>query len=153
MLLLPVLQTDRSPRVRGGYISYTKVVNDRRRACELSESLLSISDPSEGMEHLWSQAGATGGNRSQIGHPQERLKQADRQPVATHGNRSRAHGKEGVDGSSPSEGFNPCLKLGGRDLLLERSLVPSWYALPTGALQRRPTLELLGVAFHTAASA
>ena len=35
----------------------------------------------------------------------KRLKQADRQPVATHGNRFAAHGKEGVDGSSPSEGF------------------------------------------------
>jgi hypothetical protein len=30
---------------------------------------------------------------------------AERQPVATHGNGSGAHGKEGVDGSSPSEGF------------------------------------------------
>jgi hypothetical protein len=33
------------------------------------------------------------------------LKQADPQPVATHGKRFGAHGKEGVDGSSPSEGF------------------------------------------------
>jgi hypothetical protein len=32
------------------------------------------------------------------------LKQADPQPVATRGNRFGAHGKEGVDGSSPSEG-------------------------------------------------
>jgi hypothetical protein len=56
------------------------------------------------MEHLWSQAGATDGNRGQMGHPREPLKQADPQPVATHGNGSGAHGKEGVDGSSPSEG-------------------------------------------------
>src|SRR5438046_10756891 len=56
------------------------------------------------MEHLWSPAGATGGNRWQMGRPRKRLKQADPQPVATHGNRSGAHGKEGVDGSSPSEG-------------------------------------------------
>src|SRR5439155_4808834 len=35
----------------------------------------------------------------------KRLKQADRQTVATHGNGFGAHGKEGVDGSSPSEGF------------------------------------------------
>jgi hypothetical protein len=33
------------------------------------------------------------------------LKQADPQPVATRGNRFGAHGKEGVDGSSPSEGL------------------------------------------------
>src|SRR5712691_6207261 len=58
------------------------------------------------MEHLWSQAGATGGNRSQIEGPRKRLKQADRQPVATHGNGSGAHGKEGVNGSSPLEGFS-----------------------------------------------
>jgi hypothetical protein len=57
------------------------------------------------MERLWSLAGATGGNRSQMGRPRKRLKQADRQPVATHGNRFGAHGKEGVNGSSPLEGF------------------------------------------------
>jgi hypothetical protein len=39
-----------------------------------------------------------------MGGPRKRLKQADRQPVATHGNGFGAHGKEGVDGSSPSEG-------------------------------------------------
>jgi hypothetical protein len=41
-----------------------------------------------------------------MGHPRKPLKQADPQPVATHGNRFGAHGKEGVDGSSPSEGFS-----------------------------------------------
>jgi hypothetical protein len=56
------------------------------------------------MEHLWSPAGATSGNESQMAPPRKRLKQADRQPVATHGNGFGAHGKEGVDGSSPSEG-------------------------------------------------
>jgi hypothetical protein len=49
------------------------------------------------MEHLWSLAGATGGNRWQMRHPQKPLKQADPQPVATHGNRFAAHGKEAVD--------------------------------------------------------
>jgi hypothetical protein len=57
------------------------------------------------MERLWSLAGATGGTRSQMGRGYKRLKQADRQPVATHSNGFGAHGKEGVDGSSPSEGF------------------------------------------------
>jgi hypothetical protein len=52
------------------------------------------------MEHLWSPAGATGGNRWQMGEPRKRLKQADPQPVATHGNRFAAHGKEGVDGQT-----------------------------------------------------
>jgi hypothetical protein len=50
-------------------------------------------------------AGATGGNRWQMPQLRKRLNQADRQRVATHGNRFGAHGKEGVDGSSPSEGF------------------------------------------------
>jgi hypothetical protein len=57
------------------------------------------------MERLWSQAGATSGNRWQRGQAHKRLKQADPQPVATHGNRFGAHGKEGVNGSSPLEGF------------------------------------------------
>ena len=48
------------------------------------------------MEHLWSPAGATGGNRWQMRHPQKPVKQADQQPVATHGNRFGAHGKEHV---------------------------------------------------------
>jgi hypothetical protein len=58
------------------------------------------------MEHLWSRAGATGGNRSQMGGASKRVEQAktvavgcDRLPIG-------AHGKEGVDGSSPSEGFS-----------------------------------------------
>jgi hypothetical protein len=55
------------------------------------------------MERLWSLAGATGGNRSQMAVLQKRLKQADRQPLAT---RRKGYGKEGVDGSSPSEGFS-----------------------------------------------
>jgi hypothetical protein len=65
---------------------------------------LAIGDPGEGMEHLWSPAGATGGNRWQMGHPRKPLKQADPQPSATHGNGS-GDGKEGVNGSSPLEGF------------------------------------------------
>jgi hypothetical protein len=64
------------------------------------------------MERLWSQAGATGGNRSQIGPSQKRSKYADRQPVPAHCNRFGAHGKEGVDGSSPSEGFTKSLQKG-----------------------------------------
>jgi hypothetical protein len=56
------------------------------------------------MERLWSRAGATGGSGWQMREARKRLKQGDPQPVATHGNRFAAHGKEGVDGSSPSEG-------------------------------------------------
>src|SRR5919198_4683519 len=56
------------------------------------------------MEPLWSPVVATGGNRWQIGAARKPPNQAktvavdcDRLPIG-------AHGKEGVDGSSPSEG-------------------------------------------------
>jgi hypothetical protein len=64
------------------------------------------------MERLWSRAVATGRNGSQMEQCQERLKRAetvamrcDRLPIG-------AHGKEGVDGSSPSEGLRKCLQIG-----------------------------------------
>jgi hypothetical protein len=47
-----------------------------------------------------------------MGDPRKPLKQADPQPVATYSNRFGAHGKEGVDGSSPSEGFAKALQIG-----------------------------------------
>src|SRR5258708_40357841 len=75
------------------------------------------------MEHLWSPVGATGGNLWQIGHPRKRLKQADSQPVATHGNRFAAHGKEGVDGSSPSEGSSKSAAYGAYSF---RSTCSAW---------------------------
>jgi hypothetical protein len=40
-----------------------------------------------------------------MGRARKPLKQADPQPAATHGNRFAAHGKEGVNGSSPLEGL------------------------------------------------
>jgi hypothetical protein len=43
-------------------------------------------------------------NRWRTGRARKPLKQADPQPAATHDNGFAAHGKEGVDGSSPSEG-------------------------------------------------
>jgi hypothetical protein len=55
----------------------------------------------------WSQAGATSGNQSQTRLSQQRLKQALQQPLAALGN-----GKEGVDGSSPSEGSRKRLLIG-----------------------------------------
>jgi hypothetical protein len=58
------------------------------------------------VEHLWSRAGATGGNRWQTDPARRPLKQAISQPSAAHGNGRGLDGKEGVDGSSPSEGFS-----------------------------------------------
>jgi hypothetical protein len=54
------------------------------------------------MERLWSLAGATG-------RKWECLENGSNKPIGNrsqpHGNGFGAHGKEGVDGSSPSEGF------------------------------------------------
>ena len=58
------------------------------------------------MEHLWSAAGATGGNQSQVEGRQERLKRAKSVAVGCDRLPPGPHGKEGVDGSSPSEGFD-----------------------------------------------
>jgi len=57
------------------------------------------------MEPLWSPAVATGGNRSQMGRRRKRLRQAKTVAVGCDRLPGEAHGKEGVDGSSPSEGL------------------------------------------------
>jgi hypothetical protein len=44
-------------------------------------------------------------HRSQIAQLRKRLRYADPQWVATHDNARGPDGKEGVDGSSPSEGL------------------------------------------------
>jgi hypothetical protein len=59
------------------------------------------------MERLWSQARATSRNQLQMAPLRKRLKQAGRQPVATHGNRFRAHGKEGVNAEALSKSTVP----------------------------------------------
>src|SRR4029079_956909 len=69
----------------------------------------------EGMERLWSRAGATGGNRWQMGRPRKPLKQADPQPVATDGNRFAAHGKEHVCHRLPPVAKDPLLAREGVD--------------------------------------
>ena len=48
---------------------------------------------------------ATGGNRWQIGSAQKAPEQAKTVALGCDQLREAAHGKEGVDGSSPSEGF------------------------------------------------
>jgi hypothetical protein len=57
------------------------------------------------MELLRSPVDATGGNRSQTPRRPTRRKQAKTLAVGCHWLREEAHGKEGVDGSSPSEGL------------------------------------------------
>jgi hypothetical protein len=97
-------------------------VNPRRRTYMTSESVLPVAISAPRMEHLWSPAGATSGNRSQWGPTRERLKQADRQPVATHGKRFGAHGKGappekgGVASLAPQEESKSCEPEGPQDL-------------------------------------
>src|SRR6266516_7196344 len=59
------------------------------------------------MEPLWSPVGATGGNQRQIARANEPEKQA--KTLAVGCDRLPRDGKEGVDGSSPSEGFRKFL--------------------------------------------
>jgi hypothetical protein len=57
------------------------------------------------MEPLWSPVDATGGNQRQIARTRKGQKQAKTLATACHRLRATFHGKEGVDGSSPSEGL------------------------------------------------
>ena len=56
------------------------------------------------MEPLWSPVVATGRNQWQIGSERKARKQAQTVAVGCDRLPRAAHGKEGVDGSSPSEG-------------------------------------------------
>src|SRR5436190_15850150 len=56
------------------------------------------------MEPLWSPVVATGGSRSQIRSTRKPQKQAKSVATGCHRLPEKFHGKEGVDGSSPSEG-------------------------------------------------
>ena len=62
------------------------------------------------MEHLWSPAVATNGNRWQKERPRKRLKKAKTVAVGCDQLPEAFHGKEGVDGSSPSEAFDKALQ-------------------------------------------
>src|SRR6266851_4575859 len=57
------------------------------------------------MEPLWSPVVATRGNQRQIDRPPIPQKQAESVAAGCHRLPEKFHGKEGVDGSSPSEGF------------------------------------------------
>jgi hypothetical protein len=69
-----------------------------------AESLFSSGIRAAIMERLWSLAGATGRNRWQMRRPRKLRKQAKTVAVGCHRLRPNLDGKEGVDGSSPSEG-------------------------------------------------
>ena len=58
------------------------------------------------MEPLWSPGVATGGNQRQIDATRKPRKQVESVATGCHQLPETFHGKEGVDGSSPSEGFH-----------------------------------------------
>jgi hypothetical protein len=58
-----------------------------------------------GMEQLWNRGDATGGKRSARGTPENGLNYGPTVATGCHRLPFGSHGKEGVDGSSPSEGF------------------------------------------------
>jgi hypothetical protein len=60
--------------------------------------------PTRSMEPLWSPAVATSGNRWQMRRRHKPQKQAKSVAPGCHRLPANFHGKEGVDGSSPSEG-------------------------------------------------
>ena len=66
------------------------------------------------MEPLWSPVVATGGNHAQIDAMRKRQKPAKSVAVGCDQLPEEFHGKEGIDGSSPSEGFAETLEIGNR---------------------------------------
>src|SRR5512132_2353629 len=62
-------------------------------------------EPLPWMEPLWNPVVATGGNQRQIDEPRKRQNEAKFVATGCHRLPATFHGKEGVDGSSPSEGF------------------------------------------------
>src|SRR5919201_5504551 len=83
------------------------------------------------MEPLWSPVVATGGNRTQTRGVRNRANKPKTIAVG-------CDGKEGVDGSSPSEGFEKFLQISSFCLLAGRRLRPS------ASTERPPPL---GIAF------
>jgi hypothetical protein len=61
-----------------------------------------------GMEHLWSRADATSRDEWKVDSSRKRFGYAETVAAACHRSQTTRDGKEGVDGSSPSEGLqNP----------------------------------------------
>jgi hypothetical protein len=76
----------------------------RRNACP-AKPVFAAGIHAERMERLWSPAGATSSKHRQIGRPPKPRKQAKSVAVGCDWLPRASNGKEGVGGSSPSEGF------------------------------------------------
>jgi hypothetical protein len=75
------------------------------------------------MERLWSLAVATSGNRWQMRRARKRRNQAKTVAMGCDQLPRPQNGKEGVDGSSPSEGFVKLLQVGSFSLGLTCRIV------------------------------
>jgi hypothetical protein len=101
-----------------------------------------IRGPEAWMERLWSLAVATGGNRWQIAYPRKPRNTA--KIVATGCNQlpRSQNGKEGVDGSSPSEGLQKRRKSAvSRSGRLAPTRTCGGYGAVYGAFRSRPVVE------------
>ena len=89
---------------------------------------------------------ATGGNQGQIGRPLKPQKQAKSVATGCHRLPEKFHGKEGVSGSSPEEGFQKTPEVGGflfqiRFAVFQRALASSRYgAAPSRSAGMRITV-------------
>ncbi len=72
------------------------------------------------MEPLWSPVVANTGNQSQIGRGRNWRKHAETVAVGCNRLRPGLDGKEGVDGSSPSEGFAKAPEIGALSYVFSR---------------------------------
>jgi hypothetical protein len=99
-----------APRAQGRHLSSNdalstwKVVTRSVGDSSAPKSVFSSRICAASKERLWSLAGATSGNRRQMLTPRKRPKQAKTVAVGCDRWPLNLDGKEGVDGSSPSEG-------------------------------------------------
>src|SRR6266498_4169387 len=89
------------------------------------------------MEPLWSPVVATGGKRWQVRWAETGREQAETVAVGCDQLPSGPHGKEGVDGSSPSEGLE-IKEIPANRLFLLSGLAPRSTSLESGTAVQRP---------------
>jgi hypothetical protein len=132
----PAASGIRSRRAPPGVRKGTVRAPARRRPVTPPALLFAASIPESRMESLWSPGLATSGNQPQTKSPANRENKRNPLRPATTGCVRPFHGKEGVDGSSPSEGSakapQPGLFLS--DRLVDRADCPRYGAV-YGALR------------------
>jgi hypothetical protein len=153
---------ERQARSRGMIRKAASVnVNDKLTASDWIKELPRHTDPQitrcrerervgrTCMEHLWSPAGATSSNQRQIARPPKPQKQAKFVAVSCPPLLEPSNGKEGVDGSSPSEGSRKaCIGACFRSAGLAEPPMCTGYGAVYGAFRSRtPLLRSLAATF------